>query len=73
MASRTIVQLVDDLDGRSIEAGTGQTIAFSIRGQSYEIDLSEKNSAAFDRAVGKFVAAARKVPSSGGRETGRPA
>lgn len=62
MASKTIVELTDDLDGRSIEPGTGQTIAFSIRGQAYEIDLSDKNSAMFERAVGKFVAAARKVP-----------
>jgi len=57
MAQQIVVKLVDDLDGGMAD----ETLRFSYRGSDYEIDLSKKNAAAFDKAVEKFVAKARKT------------
>lgn len=65
MASKTVVHLIDDLDGRDIEDGQGRTIEFSYDGTSYSIDLSEKNAAAFDKAVAKYIEAATKLGRAG--------
>lgn len=64
MAQRTLVQLTDDLDGKSIADGDGETVEFTYRGQSYEIDLSNKNLEALDNFLAKYIDAARK--SAGG-------
>ena len=56
MVARTIVTIYDDLDN---SAGAS-TVSFAYRGTSYEIDLSEKNQAAMDKALAKFIAVARK-------------
>jgi hypothetical protein len=64
MAQRTIVQLTDDLDGKPIADGHGETVRFALDRQDYEIDLGEKNAKAMRDAMNKYVAAARRV--SGG-------
>jgi hypothetical protein len=43
MAQRVITQLVDDIDGKEIAEGAGETVSFALDGVSYEIDLSSKN------------------------------
>lgn len=57
MAQRTIVELIDDLDG----GPASRTMIFALDGTGYEIDLSDEHAAAFEAALGKFVAAAREV------------
>ncbi|TDX74857.1 Lsr2 protein [Rathayibacter sp. PhB151] len=52
--------LIDDLDGSPID-GDGGTVAFSVDGANYEIDLSEKNTAELRRVLEKYVAAGRRV------------
>ena len=73
MAQRTIVQLTDDLDGKPIAEGRGETVRFALDRQDYEIDLADKNAKAMRDAVSKYIAAARRVSSSrsGGRGRGR--
>jgi hypothetical protein len=61
MAERTIVQLIDDLDGSDITDGGGQRVDFAVRGISYHLDLSAANAATFDSALAPFVAAALKA------------
>jgi hypothetical protein len=62
MATETITRLVDDLDG-----GVAQrTIVFSWDKTSYEIDLSKKNIAAFEKALKPYLGAARTVRQSTG-------
>lgn len=58
MARRQITILSDDLDGTETEDVT--TLAFTINGTSYEIDLSKKNLDTFTRAVAPFTEAARR-------------
>jgi len=61
MASRTITQLVSDLSGDDIDEGKGETIAFSYRGASYSIDLTDKEVAGFDKAIEVYTAHATKT------------
>jgi hypothetical protein len=72
VAQRTIVQLTDDLDGKPIAEGRGETVRFALDRQDYEIDLGEKNAKAMREVLDKYVSAARRVTTSGtGRGRGR--
>lgn len=62
MAQKTIVSLIDDLDGESAD----ETVRFGLDGAPYEIDLSEKNATKLRESLAPFVAAARRT---GGRQT----
>ena len=61
MVQQVNVKLVDDLDGSEAV----DTVAFSIDGRQYEMDLSDKNAAKLRDALAPFVASARQV--GGGR------
>jgi len=69
VAQRTVVQLTDDLDGKAIPEGKGETVRFGMDGQEYEIDLSEKNAQALREIVTKYMTAGRRV--GGGSRGGR--
>ena len=62
MAQKVQVLLVDDLDGGE----ASDTVSFALDGNSYEIDLSEKNAEELRDAFAKYVGAARKANRSGG-------
>src|ERR1700710_2723977 len=70
MAQRTIVHLVDDVSGDDAD----ETVAFSLDGQSYEIDLSADNATRLRESLAEFVASARKsnAPARGGRRSSTP-
>ena len=70
MAQRTIVQLTDDLDGKPIPDGKGETIRFSLDRTNYEIDLADKNAKALRDTLAKYVTAARRT-GAGTRSTRR--
>lgn len=65
MAQKTLIQLVDDLDGASLSDSEGKTVTFALEGVSYEIDLSQAHVDELSKALAPYVAAARKV---GGRK-----
>src|SRR5262245_36010423 len=60
MAQRTHVMYVDDIDGSAAES----TVRFGLGGTDYEIDLNAEHAEQFAEALGPYLAAARKVPSS---------
>lgn len=60
----TIVTLTDDLDGGKAD----RTLMFAVDGASYEIDLSKRNAAAFEKALRPYVEVARKVKTPRGRQ-----
>jgi Lsr2 len=51
------VMLIDDLDGSE----GAETISYSMDGQEYEIDLSEKNAERFRASLQEFIDASRTV------------
>jgi hypothetical protein len=64
MAQKVQVTLVDDIDGGAAD----ETVSFSLDGKAYELDLSNKNAAAFRKAMAQYVENARRV---GARSTVR--
>lgn len=68
MAQKTVVELIDDLD----EGKADETVAFSLDGSAYEIDLSTKNAKALRDSLANYVANARRASgrSGGGRAAG---
>jgi hypothetical protein len=67
MAQKIIHELIDDIDGSQAE----ETIAFSFRGQTYELDLSARNIAKLDKALLPFVKHARRLGRSGGPDAAK--
>jgi hypothetical protein len=61
MAQKTVVSLIDDLDG---ESEADETVEYGIDGVTYEIDLTKENAEALREIFAPYVAAARR---SGGR------
>lgn len=61
MAQRTILELVDDLDGGKAD----ETVSFALDGVEFEIDLSAENAAKLRDAFAEFVGHARRT---GGRK-----
>ena len=43
MARKTRIVLEDDLSGQVLDDGAGETVSFSLDGQTYDIDLSNEN------------------------------
>lgn len=62
MAQKTVVELVDDLDGGEAD----ETVEFSIDGVDFQIDLSSDNAAQLRDTLAEFVGHARKI---GGRRS----
>lgn len=68
MAKETQVIYIDDLDGGKAD----ETLAFSLDGVSYEIDLSDKNAAKLRDSLAGYIDKARKVGGkAGARGRGR--
>ena len=67
MARKVQVILSDDLD-ENLPAD--ETVSFSLDGTSYEIDLADKNAKELRDTFARYVSAARKVGSRGGRSSG---
>jgi hypothetical protein len=70
MAQRTVIELTDDLDGKPISEGKGETVRFSLDRTDYEIDLAERNAKALRNDLAKYITAGRRT-AGGGRGTGR--
>jgi hypothetical protein len=64
VASRTIVEVTDDLDGSKAD----ETIQFTMDGTSFEIDLSTAHAKDLRNALEPYMRAGRKT---GGRRDGR--
>ncbi|MGV3712852.1 histone-like nucleoid-structuring protein Lsr2 [Pseudolysinimonas sp.] len=61
MARRTIIQLVDDLDGTVIDEG--RTVTFALGTKTYEIDLTAENVTRLQDALDPYIRAGRRIPS----------
>ncbi|GAB3470206.1 histone-like nucleoid-structuring protein Lsr2 [Actinophytocola sediminis] len=64
MAQKTVLELVDDLDGGPAD----ETVAFAIDGVEFVIDLSADNAARLRDVLAEFVGNSRRT---GGRRTAR--
>lgn len=58
MATQVTTTTIDDLDGISV---ADQTVEFTLDGDSFEIDLTDRNAAKLRDILGPFVKQARRV------------
>lgn len=65
MATKTVVSVVDDIDGSE----SAETVTFTYGGTTYEIDLAPKNRDALDAALSPFIKAARSTGPGGSRRS----
>lgn len=65
MATQTLIEYVDDLDGSK----GADTIRFSLDGTEYEIDLNGVHAKKFRKAVKPYAAAGRPVRRPAARRT----
>lgn len=65
MAQKTVVELVDDLDGGRAD----ETVAFALDGEEFLIDLSHDNATKLRDALAEYVGHARRA---GGRKQRSP-
>jgi hypothetical protein len=56
MAQKISIQLIDDIDGTD----AAESVPFALDGQSYVIDLSEKNAQALRDALALYIAHAQR-------------
>jgi Lsr2 len=66
MASKTVTQFSDDLDGSTEGV---ETVKFGLHGTTYEVDLSPENQQKLESALQPFVSVARKAGGSMPRRT----
>src|SRR5689334_23152488 len=64
MAQRTVVSLVDDLDGTE----ANETVEYALDGVTYEIDLNDANAKQLREVFDPYISAARRT--GGRRSTG---
>jgi hypothetical protein len=67
MATKTVVELEDDLEGGPAD----ETMRFGLDGSWYEIDLNKKNAKAFRKQAAPYVEHARRVGRGPRRRPGR--
>jgi hypothetical protein len=66
MASKTIVELTDDLDGKKAD----ETVSFALDGRDLEIDLSAANATKLRKAFEPYIRGARRVGKGSRRSVG---
>ena len=71
MARKTLVQMIDDVDGSVIKEGQGETIEFAIDGNQYRIDLNLKHANELHEQLAFWIEHAEK--GSGRRARKSPA
>ncbi|GAA4672555.1 Lsr2 dimerization domain-containing protein [Gordonia humi] len=59
MAKKTVIKIVDDLDG--VELDEYETVKWSLDGKSYEFDTSPQHAEEFRNHVASYIAASRSV------------
>lgn len=61
MARKTLVQMIDDVDGSVIKEGQGETVEFGIDGNLYRIDLNLKHANELHEQLAFWIEHAEKV------------
>ena len=75
MAQRNVTTIIDDLTGKELPDGTGETVKFSLDGVRYELDVNSRGAQRLRSAFAPYVKAGRRAPGAApraqyvGRET----
>lgn len=61
MAQRTVSVLIDDITGKELANGEGETVSFALDGNQYEIDIDHKTADKLRAALVAYINAGRRV------------
>jgi hypothetical protein len=64
VAQQVQTVLIDDISGREIPVGEGETITFAVNGVTYEIDLDAKSAKKFHDTLAFYIDHGRKIGRS---------
>ena len=67
MAHKVVTRLVDDIDGTTLDDGFGETVEFTLDGNTYEIDLSDDHASQLRATFATYIAAGRRLSRSKAR------
>jgi nucleoid-associated protein Lsr2 len=71
LAQQIHTVLVDDITGKEIPVGEGETVHFTYNGTNYQIDLDPKNAAKYHQVMDIYVRHAQKLGRAGSVTTMR--
>jgi nucleoid-associated protein Lsr2 len=71
VAKRNVTTLIDDLTGKELADGTGETVNFSLDGVRYELDVTNRAAQRLRSALAPYVKAGRRIPGSRSKRTVR--
>lgn len=66
MAQKTVITIIDDLDGSELPEGESETVRFGLDGAQYDIDLSSDNAETLRNLLERYVESGRRT---GGRRS----
>lgn len=69
MARREVVEYTSDLSGETLDAEGSHTVAFSLDGSEYEVDLTADEQSHLRDALSRYIAKATKATRTGQRYT----
>jgi hypothetical protein len=61
VAQKSVTIIIDDLTGKELPDGAGETISFSLDGVRYELDVDSRNAAKLRSVVAPYIKAGRKL------------
>lgn len=61
MAQKNVTILIDDLTGKELSDGTGETVYFALDGNDYVIDVDSRGAERLRSLLATYVAAGRRV------------
>jgi hypothetical protein len=67
VTQRNVTIMIDDLTGKELPAGTGETVSFTLDGVGYEIDVNEKDAARLRSLFARYINAGRRTSTRGAR------
>lgn len=64
MAQKVVTLLTDDITGKEIPEGEGETVEFAFQGYTYSIDLDSKNARKFQETISFYIDHGRRTGKS---------
>jgi nucleoid-associated protein Lsr2 len=71
VAQRNVTTYIDDLTGKELADGTGETVTFSLDGVLYELDVNSRGAQKLRSALAPYVKAGRRIAAGKSKRPAR--
>ena len=61
MAQKSVTIIIDDLTGKELPDGAGETVSFSLDGVRYELDVDSKSAGKLRSTLAPYISAGRRL------------